>query len=486
MRHKGNTVLKNTFSLLLARGIEGLVGILMIAAISRHFGPKLYGDYAFIISLVAFLIGFTTFGIERIVIRDVAKVIQDKEKAQISFGTALTTRWGLSLIVIVVLFGMMLIGDYDLRYKIAISVTVVSQFALTSASIYGSVFKAYEKMEYDVFISFISQLLSLLLISAAVYLDLGFISVFVALALANLFKFFLSMVLCYKKFLKPKVVIQKAEIISLLKESFILGLNVLIVQALLRVDIFILKAFKDSTEVSLFYAPHSLLQHLQVVPIAFATALFPVFSRSSRDGSNSLQVGFVKAFNTLFFISMFIMMICLIFAPQIIKLIYGHAFMDATLSFKILLPATIFLFLHPLLGFVLISQNKPHLLVPASFGALLVNVSLDFALIPKYGNVGASVASLTAYMVLFGITCFSARNVVSLPQGRLLYIPLGALTLISCALYFFRGQGPIALTFITGIIFVMSLFVMGFGFNPSQFSRQIGRLPKLLCNLMRK
>ena len=57
MRHKGNTVLKNTFSLLLARGIEGLVGILMIAAISRHFGPKLYGDYAFIISLVAFLIG---------------------------------------------------------------------------------------------------------------------------------------------------------------------------------------------------------------------------------------------------------------------------------------------------------------------------------------------------------------------------------------------------------------------------------------------
>jgi O-antigen/teichoic acid export membrane protein len=132
---------------------------------------------------------------------------------------------------------------------------------------------------------------------------------------------------------------------------------------------------------------------------------------------------------------MFIMMICLIFAPQIIKLIYGHAFMDATLSFKILLPATIFLFLHPLLGFVLISQNKPHLLVPASFGALLVNVSLDFALIPKYGNVGASVASLTAYMVLFGITCFSARNVVSLPQGRLLYIPLGALTLISCALY---------------------------------------------------
>lgn len=486
MRHKGNTVFKNTFSLLLARGIEGVVGVLMIAAISRHFGPQLYGDYAFIISLVAFLIGCTAFGIERIIIRDVAKVIQDKEKAEIRFGTALTTRWVLLLIVMVVLFGMMLTGDYDLRYKIAISVTVLSQFALSSASMYGAVFKAYEKMEYEVYISFASQMLSLLLIFAAVYLDLGFISIFVALALANVFKFFLSMALCYKNFLKPKIVIQKAEIISLIKESFILGLNLLIVQAIFRVDVFILKAFKDSIEVSLFYAPHSLLMHLQAVPIAFAMALFPFFSRSTRDGSNSMQVGFVKAFNALFFMSTFIMMICMIFAPQIINLIYGQAFMDSTLSFKILLPATIFLFLHPLLGFVLISQNKPYLLLPASFGALLVNVSLDLALIPKYGNVGASIASLAGYMVMFGITCYSAKDTVSIPQGRFLYIPLGGLTLISGALYFFSGQGPIALTFITLLIFGMSLFVMGFGFYPSQFSRQIGRLPQLLYNLMRK
>jgi O-antigen/teichoic acid export membrane protein len=486
MRHNGNTVFKNTFSLLIARGIEGLVGILMIAAISRHFGPQLYGDYAFIISLVAFLIGFTTFGIERIIIRDVAKAIQDKEKAEIIFGTALTTRWVLSFIVMVVLFGMMLTGDYDLRYKIAISVTVVSQFALTSASIYSSVFKAYEKMEYEVFISFISQLLSLLMILGAVYLDLGFISIFVALALANVLKFFLSMSLCYKKFLKPKIVMHRAEIISLIKESFILGLNVLIVQAIFRMDVFILKAFKDSIEVSLFYAPHSLLLHLQVVPIAFATALFPLFSRLSCDGSKSLQVGFVKAFHALFFLSTFIMMIGMIFAPQIIKLIYGRAFMDATLSFKILLPATIFLFLHPLLGFVLISQNKPYLLLPASFGAFLVNVSLDLVLIPKYGNVGASLASLAGYLVLFSITCYSIRHIVSIPRGRFLYIPLGALTLISSALYFFDGHGPIALTCITLLIFGMSLFVMGFVYYPSQFSRQIGRLPKLFYNLLRK
>jgi O-antigen/teichoic acid export membrane protein len=265
-----------------------------------------------------------------------------------------------------------------------------------------------------------------------------------------------------------------------------LGLNILIVQAILRVDVFMLKAFKDSIEVSLFYAPHSLLLRLQALPIALVTALLPFFSRSVSDGSNVLQTAFVKALNALFFSGMFIVSIGMIFADQIITLIYGKAFIDCVLSFRILLPSVLFLFLHPLLDFVLMSQNKPYLLVPASIGAFLVNVSLALALIPHYGNVGASIASLACYIALFGITCYSARNVVSLPRGRLLYIPLGTLALISGALYFFSGQGLIALTFITFLIFGMSLFVLAFGFNPSQFRQRIRRLPQMIYNLIGK
>jgi O-antigen/teichoic acid export membrane protein len=438
MGNKGKTIFQNTFSLMLARGIDGLAGLLMIAAISRHFGPQLYGDYAFITSLSAFLVGFTAFGIERIIIRDVAKVKQDKEQAEIRFGTALATRWALSIIVMIILLIMLLFGGYDLRYKIALSITVVSQFAFTAASMYGSVFKAYENMGYEVLITFIAQLLSLLLILCAVYLNLGFISIFAALALANVFRLLLSMVLCYKRFITPKIVIQKDKILSLIKESIILGLNILVVQALLRVDVFILKAFKDSVEVSLFYAPHSLILRLQTLPIAFATALFPYFSRSVRASSGSIQVGFAKAFNVLFFIALVITTVGMVFAPQIIHLIYGKAFMSSILSFRILLPATIFLFIHPLLDFVLISQNKPFLMVPASLGALFVNISLDIALIPKYGNVGASIASLVGYITIFGITSYMARDIVTIPHVRLLYIPIGIFVLLSGVLCYFN------------------------------------------------
>lgn len=435
MRHSGKTIFHNTLFLIFARGIDGLAGVLMIAAISRHFGPELYGDFAFITSLGAFLVGFTAFGIERIIIRDVSKYKQDKDQAEASLGTALTTRWVLSIMVMAIICIMLLGGGYSLEYKVALFITAISQFAFTAASMYSSVFKAYEKMGYDALITFLAQLLSLVLVLVAVYMNFGFISIFVALSLGNVFKFLYSMVLCYKRFLKPKIIIHKDKILSLLKESFVLGLNILVVQALLRVDVFILKAFKDSVEVSLFYAPHSLILRLQTLPIAFSTALFPFFSRSAEGATDAIQVGFNKAFQVLFVSGMAFTLIGMVFAPQIIHLIYGSAFMSSVASFRILLPAVCFLFIHPLLDFVLISQNKSSWMVPASIGAFGVNVSLDFALIPAYGNVGASIASLAGYISISGITYFMARNIVKIRLGKAVFIPMISGVVVFCALF---------------------------------------------------
>lgn len=463
-----------------------MVAVLTTAAISRYFGPQLFGDYGYIISMGVLLASFTAFGLERIIIRDVAQVKDDKAEAENRFGTALATRWGLSLIVFTILLVMLFAGWYDSEYKMALIVTTISQFAITSSLMYSSVFKAYEKMEYEVFITFISQLMLLVLIFAGIWLELGFIAIFVVLALASIFKLILSYALCYKKFLRPKFIIKKAEIIYILKQSLILGLNFIVLQAMIRADVLILKAFKDSVEVSMFFAPHSLLIRLNVLPVALATALFPFFSRIAPDEANVLQNAFIKVYSAMFFLGVFIAAIGMIFADQIITLLYGKAFIDSILSFRILLPSLLFLFLYLLLDFVLMSQNKPLLLVPASIGGFLVNVCLALALIPRYGNVGASIASLAGYMALFAIISYSARDIVRFPRGRLLNILLGTLILISGALYFFSKQGLITLTLITLLIFGISLSVFAFTFNPHQFKQGISELPQKIGNLIGK
>lgn len=402
-------ILKNTVALGIARGIDVAVMVLSAAIISRYLGPKLYGEYGFVVSLVTLLVSFTYFGTARVAIRNIAR---DKEQAETTLGTALITRWMLSFIVMVIILVLLAVMNLSKDLKFAILLTSISQLAISAAMLYTAVFNAYEKMEYETLLSFIFQFFSLALVFFVVKFDLGFIPIFAAMALPDLIRFMLSKSLSNKKFIIPRIVIDTTRIKAFLKDSFVLGTNLLIVQILLRIDVLLLKAMKESNEVSLFFAPHSILVGLQVFPTAFSTALFPFLSRSAQNDHEALSLGFNKAFKMLAIISIFFVIVGMFFASRIITLIYGRAFIDATLSFQILLPAAFFLFLHPLLSFLLIANDRQSLLIPASAGALLINFALDLILIPGYGNVGASIASLVGYAVLFGITFYFVNRYV--------------------------------------------------------------------------
>ncbi len=405
-------ILKNTVALGVARGIDVVVMVLTAAIVSRYLGPKLYGEYGFVVSLVTLLVSFTYFGTARVAIRNIAR---DKEQAETTLGTALVTRWILSFLVMVIILVLLVVMKVDRNLKIAILLTSVSQLALSAAMLYNAVFNAYEKMEYETLLTFLFQFFSLALVFSVVKLDLGFIPIFAAMALPDLSRFLFSKLLSNKKFIIPRIIIDTARIKAFLKDSFILGTNLLIVQVLLRVDVLLLRAMKEGKEVALFFAPHSILVGLLVFPTAFSTALFPFLSRSAQNDHEALSRGFNKAFKMLAIISIFFVIVGMFFASRIITLIYGQAFIDATLSFQILLPAAIFLFLHPLLSFLLIANDRQSLLIPASAGALFVNFVLDLILIPRYGNVGASIGSLVGYAVLFSITFYLVnRHIVKI------------------------------------------------------------------------
>jgi O-antigen/teichoic acid export membrane protein len=148
-------------------------------------------------------------------------------------------------------------------------------------------------------------------------------------------------------------------------------------------------------------------------------------------------------------------------ASNIITLVFGQAFIGATLSLQILLPAAIFLFIHPLLSFTLISNNKQSLLIPASAGAFLTNLALDLILIPIYGNIGACIANLVSYGVLFGLTFyFVNKHILSVSLGSILIKPLAALSLITPIIYFVRGQALILVILIASIAYGVSLIAL--------------------------
>jgi O-antigen/teichoic acid export membrane protein len=284
--------LKNTVALTMARGIDMAVMVIIGGVVARYLGPQLYGEYAFIITLVIFLFSFTYFGTERILIREIAK---NKEKADVAMGAALMVRWIISAAVISIILVSVFALHLRWELKIAVFVTVVSQIALSSSTLYGAAYQAFERMEYEAVLTFFSRLITLFCLLLVVKSNSGFVFIFVALAIGNIVGMLASIMVTTKRFVKPRITFDFSLMKDLLKRSFILGINMLIIQALFRVDIFLLKAYKDNVEVSLFYAPHAFLLQMQIIPVAFAAALLPLLSRSFQGNDSGASYGYEKA-----------------------------------------------------------------------------------------------------------------------------------------------------------------------------------------------
>jgi O-antigen/teichoic acid export membrane protein len=114
---------------------------------------------------------------------------------------------------------------------------------------------------------------------------------------------------------------------------------------------------------------------------------------------------------------------------------------------------------------ILISMHKQNqVAIIAAFGAIL-NLLLNFALIPLYSYVGAAIATITTRVVIFGITFYLVSKSLSLlPLHKIIFKPLISCALMGVFLLFSDGIN-LAGVIITGIVIYFASFILIKGFN---------------------
>jgi len=96
-----------------------------------------------------------------------------------------------------------------------------------------------------------------------------------------------------------------------------------------------------------------------------------------------------------------------IFSQDIINIIFGNELQSAALVLTIYIWAGVAVFLGVANSQYLITENYTKLSFSRNFIGMIFNVALNFILIPKYGIVGAAVATLISYsLAVFLIILF--------------------------------------------------------------------------------
>ena len=184
---------------------------------------------------------------------------------------------------------------------------------------------------------------------------------------------------------------------------------------MMAADRLILNQFVPKSEIAIYSTGFLLGTSLSIVVQSMRSAWLPAYFRNAKSADSHTQFGKIAS---IYFVATFFTALCgIFFAPEIVSIFSAFTSVSYTQS------ARVMQFI--LLGFVsmavflavnqpLFYQRKTGVLSMISGTGLLVNVGVNFALIPIIGIWGAVVANIAAYSVMAMATLVVTKKIYNI------------------------------------------------------------------------
>ena len=403
--HTTHKVLKNSLFLLMSRGLSIFITLAVVAIVARYIGVELFGLFAVVVAISMTLRPLADFGFDRIICREISR---NQVDADLYLNTTIIVRIVFSFILIFIV-GMLLynFSTWGHDTNIAIMLAIITELIMSMGATNLSVIRAFERMEFELLTNTIHKVTSLIFIFTIIVFDLGFIGIFYARLAASVVYLFISIMCLHGRFVKLSKRFSFEFVKFIIKESYPLALFSLLFTLIFKVDIFFLNWLGNKVDVALFESPHRLIMQMQVFAMAISTALFPVLSRSAvEDSKSSLQKYYRSTYKFLLIIGILVSSLLFLGGKPLITMVFGDPFKEASISLRILSPIIVFLFLTSLQNFFLTATGRQIKNTISISVSLIINIVLDILLIPNYGFIGASIATLISYFSILIVNSY--------------------------------------------------------------------------------
>lgn len=429
-------IAKNSFFLFISQGYIALTVFLYIPLLTRYLGQEGYGRYNYAYAFIGIFQVLASLGLHQILVREVAR---DKERAGLYLGNSLVIKLLLSAITLgVIALAVALRGPRPADILI-MSLATGEMLLRIYGNVNLSIFRAFQRMEYELLVDFVDGTIGLVGVVMAVYFQLGLVAVFLAFFLAAVARTLTSFLIGLILFAKPQFQMDKAIWKHFLGESTPIGVSMGLQRGYERQGTVILEGMRGSAEVGLLGGPLRIYRLMDIVTQSVVGALFPMFSSLAVSKKQALVEAYQTAFKLLALLSLPLAGFLLIFAEQITSLLLGPDFVAATDLLRLLAPAIIFSFLGFLFSFLLRAIDRQRVDTMNWGLALLLNFALSYLLIAPLGFMGAGFA----LFISEAIFCLAGYLLVSryLPRISLkesLVKPLACGIIAGATLFFLR------------------------------------------------
>jgi len=289
-------------------------------------------------------------------------------------------------------------------------------FFISFSEFFKSAFAGMHNIKYNFilnFAEFFSRLSFLILFIYLFDFTLSLNLVLVAFACSVVISSFFGLFFYFKKIKLQKDSFKfdfKKEILSYSFPLFFISLGFLL---LTEVDIFMIGLLSTSIEVSYYSVAKQIIIKLPQITLALAMGTLPIFAKINSENKYDLKKKFNKLLKINLFIFSPIIIFLFIFSPYFIPFLYGTEYSASVLLLRILLPYLFFYSFSILLSGFLDYVGKAKKRAINLSVTMIINIVLNYLLIPKYGAVGAALATTISYLPYIVLNWFEVRKILN-------------------------------------------------------------------------
>ena len=450
-------IVKNTAILFMSEVFNRFLSFLLVIFIARYLGNVGLGKYSFVFAFVGLFAIISDFGVSILMVRDVAKHKLQNEKY---FRNILTLKLIFALITLALPFLIIqfLNRGKEIEISVLLASIATSLFYLSQPS--RNLFTAFEQQSYQAIYLVTERLIAFSLGILVLYLGYGLIALISVLVLSNLVSSIYAFAVTSNKFTKIKLEFDFSFIKKLLKKSIVFWFSLVFITIYFRIDTVMLSFMKGYEATGWYNAAYKVIDALTFIPFLVITTVFPAMSRFHKESKDLLKLLYEKSFYYLFIIALPLAVGTTILAKRIIIFIFKGEFINSVAALQILIWALLFMFINYIAGYLLNSIEKQKLFTISVGITAVVNIILNFILIPLYSYIGASIATVISEILTFTMLYyFTSQNNYRLNFLKLIIKPFFAVVIMSFFIIYFNNLHILLLVPLSIIIYFTLLFI---------------------------
>jgi O-antigen/teichoic acid export membrane protein len=383
----GSRALRFTILILLARILSRLLALVAVVAIGNALGDTRFGEMQTAVTYTALVGAITDVGFTALYVREGAR-----ERGNLTryFNNVASIKLFLVAVWLPILAACLWFAGIESLLLPAFALLILSGYSL----LLRSTLYALQRLNFEIaeIVPETAVILGMALIGAHIHAGPGFF-LWAYVAASGFATVYFIAVLLGKRILRPRWQLEPALFRSWIRAGIPLAITYLLTTVYFKLDVPILQHYRSYAEVGWYTFAYRPFEALLFIPATLRTVVFPVLSIYYRAAPNRVLASADKLFKGLAIIGWPITVGLFLLAQQFIDALTSQ-YPQSAASLRILALAVVFMFVDNTFAAVLNAIDRQKLYAYVALIGLAINFGLNIILIPRFGYLGASWATV--------------------------------------------------------------------------------------------